>query len=161
MHDSQSGASEHLQKLEALFSGNGTAEPTTTPKKTMTRIRDERPVFANPRKSLGRAPSEFRLRLERLRIAREPKDIQQATDQFLKFHQLPDDAEILVKVLQHPAEKVLREAMGQISSLLMQGRLETTVLVEDRLQQLNKRELESGTQSYVEGLLQQIASQTN
>ena len=50
MQDSQSSASEHLQKLEALFSGNGSAAPTTTSKKTVTRIRDERPVFANPRK---------------------------------------------------------------------------------------------------------------
>ena len=161
MQDSQSGASEHLQKLEALFSGSGSAAPTTTTRKTVARMQDERPVFANPRKSLGRAPSEFRLRLERLRIAREPQEIEQATDQFLQFHQLPDDAEILVKVLQHPAEKVLREAMGQISSLLMQGRMQSTILVEDRLRQLNARELESGTQSYVEGLLQQIASQSN
>ena len=30
--------------------------------------------------------------------------------------------EILLKVLQHPSERVLRDAMGQISSLIIQGR---------------------------------------
>jgi hypothetical protein len=72
---------------------------------------------------MGRTPSEYRLRLERLRIARNNDELRDATDTFLQHHQLPDDPDILTKVMQHPSEKVVREAMGQISALLMQGRM--------------------------------------
>ena len=124
-------------------------------------VREERQVFSNPRKSLGRAPSEFRLRLERLRMSRSEEEIQVAADAFLQHHQLPDDIEILIKVLLHPCEKVLREAMGQVSALLMQGRLNSTVLVEDRLSTMAERVTESSTISYITGLQQQIAKLKN
>ena len=52
----------------------------------------ERVVFSNPRKSIGRAPSEFRLKLERLRIARS-QELEEAADTFLSQHQLPDDGD--------------------------------------------------------------------
>ena len=80
----------------------------------------------------------------------------QSADAFLEHHQLPDDIEILIKVLLHPSEKVLREAMGQISALLMQGRLASTVLVEDRLNTMSERVTETSTISYISGLQQQI-----
>ena len=89
-------------------------------------------------------------------MARTEEEIQVAADAFLEHHQLPDDIEILIKVLLHPSEKVLREAMGQISALLMQGRLNSTVLVEDRLQTMSDRVTESSTISYISGLQQQI-----
>ena len=151
--NNETDASEHLQKLEALFGG------TTSVAATINRrpvVREQRQQFSNPRKSLGRAPSEFRLRLERLRMARTEEEIQVAADAFLEHHQLPDDIEILIKVLLHPSEKVLREAMGQISALLMQGRLNSTVLVEDRLKTMEARVTESSTISYISGLQQQI-----
>ena len=151
--NNETDASEHLQKLEALFGG------TTSVAATINRrpaVREERKQFSNPRKSLGRAPSEFRLRLERLRMARSEEEIQVAADAFLEHHQLPDDIEILIKVLLHPCEKVLREAMGQISALLMQGRLASTVLVEDRLNTMSERVTESSTISYISGLQQQM-----
>ena len=156
--NNETDASEHLQKLEALFGG------TTSVAATINRrpvVRQERQVFSNPRKSLGRAPSEFRLRLERLRIARSEEEIEQAANTFLEHHQLPDDVEILIKVLLHPCEKVLREAMGQVSALLMQGRLNSTVLVEDRLSNMEGRVTESSTRSYITGLQQQIAKLKN
>lgn len=156
--NNETDASEHLQKLEALFGG------TTSIAATINRrpaVREERQVFSNPRKSLGRAPSEFRLRLERLRMSRSEEEIQVAADAFLQHHQLPDDIEILIKVLLHPCEKVLREAMGQVSALLMQGRLHSTVLVEDRLSTMAERVTETSTISYITGLQQQIAKLKN
>ncbi len=149
--------SESLRKLEALFGGTG--EPKLS--RSSSGPRQERQVFSNPRKSLGRAPSEYRLRLERLRIAREPEEITEAANAFLEHHQLPDDAEILVKVLLHPSERVLREAMGQISALLMQDRLASTVIIEDRLRDLEQRVEESSTLSYIEGVKSQIQKLKN
>ena len=73
--NNETDASEHLQKLEALFGG------TTSVAATINRrpaVREQRQQFSNPRKSLGRAPSEFRLRLERLRMARTEEEIQVA-----------------------------------------------------------------------------------
>ena len=139
-------SAQHLRKLEELFSGSGTKTATPITNRIQP-TRDNRPVFANPRKSLGRAPSEYRLRLERLRMDREPEQIKVSADAFLEHHQLPDDPEILLKVLAHPSEQVLREAMGQLSALLMQGRLETTVILEDRLRELAGRVSEKATQA--------------
>lgn len=141
---------EHRQKLEALFGG------TTSAQAPAARSAEPR-VFASPRKSLGRSPSEYRLRLERLRIAREPEEIKEAADAFLMHHQLPDDLDVLLRVLQHPSEKVLREAMGQISSLIMQGRLPNTLILNDRLGELGARaDLEDATRSYIDGLRNQL-----
>jgi len=165
-------AKEHLQRLEALFSaGAATSAPVIPHQETTAsaaipmarpmRAPTPKKVFANPRKSIGRAPSEFRMRLERLRIARGPEEIKEAADQFLEHHQLPDDPDVLLKVLQHPAERVLREAMGQLSSLLMQGRWEATLILEDRLNELSTRVEENSTVSFVEGLRAQLQSLRN
>ena len=89
-------------------------------------------------------------------MAREPDEIREAADAFLEHHQLPDDAEVLYKVLLHPSEKVVREALGQLSSLLMQGRLVPSILLEDRLDALAARATEEATRSYVEGVRAQV-----
>lgn len=154
-------SAEHRRKLEALFSGgthtSSVATASTTAHMGPTNGGNAR-VFSSPRRSLGRSPSEYRLRLERLRIAREPDEIKEAADTFLAFHQLPDDMEILLKVLQHPCERVLRDALGQISSLLIQGRANNTVILTDRLGEIGARHLEPATQSYIDGLRGQLAT---
>ena len=144
---------EAKRKLEALFGGAPVASSSSD---TERRPSPRHKVYASPRRSTGRAPSEFHMRKERLRMAREPEEIRAAADLFLKHHQLPDEIDILYKVMQHPDEKVVRDAMGQISSLLMQGRLETTVLLVDRLDDLEKRCSEEATRSYIDGLRRQI-----
>lgn len=146
-------SAEHRRKLEALFSGGGAMPMERHP----SGGGGER-VFSSPRKSLGRSPSEYRLRLERLRIAREPEEIKEAADAFLTHHQLPDDMEILLKVLQHPSERVLRDAMGQISSLIIQGRAGNTVILTDRLGEIANRDVEAATRSYIDGLRNQLAT---
>ena len=150
-------SAEHRRKLEALFSG-GAPGAAPGPSRSSAASTGEQRVFASPRKSLGRSPSEYRQRLERLRIAREPEEIETAADAFLQHHQLPDDLDVLLKVLQHSSEKVLREAMGQISSLLIQGRVGSTIILEDRLNDLSGRVQEDATRSYVDGLRSQLAS---
>jgi hypothetical protein len=159
-------AAEARRKLEELFSGNKGAAPASSPPAgssgpsaaPMSRPQASGKVFASPRKSLGRSPSEYRMRLERLRIAREPAEIQEAANAFLEHHQLPDDVDILYKVMLHPSEKIVREALGVMSSLLMQGRLNGTLLLEDRLKEISARAAEAATKSYVEGLRSQLAA---
>ncbi len=149
-------SAEHRRKLEALFgdaNGGGKQANGDSPRPRPT----EGKVFAAPRKSVGRSPSEYRMRLERLRIAREVDEIREATDQFLQHHQLPDDVDILYKVLQHPSEKVVREALGQVSSLISQGRINGSMILEDRLNSLSERPIDAATRSYVEGVRSQLA----
>ena len=159
-------AREQLQRLEALFSGEAppapaAAKPAPSLKPGFGAPETTRKVFANPRKSIGRAPSEFSMRRERLRIARSPEEVEEAADHFLAHHQLPDDPDILMKVLQHSKEPVLREAMGQFSSLIMQGRWTATFLLEDRLTELEGRVTEPATKSYIEGLRTQLSALKN
>lgn len=157
-------AAEAKRKLEALFSGNGnsgaSSSANTNGRASISGAGPRRSpsgqVFASPRKSTGRQPSDYRLRLERLRMAREPEQIRAATDHFLEKHQLPDEVDILFKVLHHPSENVLRDAMGQLSSLLMQGRLNGTMLLADRLKELSARVQEEATHSYINGLRNQL-----
>ncbi len=96
------------------------------------------------------------MRLERLRIARDEDDIREAADAFLRHHQLPDDIDVLYKVMLHPSEKVVREALGQVSSLLMQGRVTPSMLLEDRLNSVAARATEDATHSYIAGLRAQL-----
>lgn len=156
--DDQASA-EHRRKLEALFQGggNGGGAATPAPAPAPRQAPTER-VFASPRRSLGRSPSDFRLRLERLRIAREVEEIREAGDQFLAHHQLPDEPDILMKLMLHPTERVNREAMGQISALLMQGRMTPTFVLDDRLKELRERATEPATLSYVQGIEDQVAT---
>jgi hypothetical protein len=151
-------AREAKRKLEALFGGPKAEPPPEPPvdQKPPIRRTSTGPVFASPRRSTGRTPSDFRMRLERLRMAREPEEIRQAADQFLQRHQLPDEVDILFKVLLHPDERVIREALGQLSSLLMQGRLNGTMLLEDRLNELQSRVRDEATLSYIAGMRKQV-----
>jgi len=92
-----------------------------------------------------------------LRAAREVNEVKEAADAFLAHHQLPDEPDVLYRVLQHPSEKVVREALGQISSLLMQGRITNSVILESHLGTLAERVTEPSTRSYVEGVRTQVA----
>lgn len=147
-------SAEHRRRLEAMFSSG---EKISAP--PAGRAPSTERVFSSPRKSTGRAPSEYRLRLERLRMAREVEEIKEAANTFLAHHQLPDDSDILYKVLQHPDEKVVRDALGQISALLMQGRIASTMLLYEHLNTLSGRIQEDATRSYIEGIRDQIAKQ--
>lgn len=97
------------------------------------------------------------MRLERVRIARNADELRDAVDTFLQHHQLPDDPDVLTKVMQHPSERVVREAMGQVSALLMQGRMAPTILLDERLRDLEGRCTEDATRSYISGIQAQLA----
>ncbi len=156
---SDESSAESRQKLEALFNGGqggGRRDERGGGGGGGGGGRRDGRVFASPRKSMGRSPSEYRMRLERLRIAREVEEIREAADAFLAHHQLPDDVDILYKVLQHPSEKVVREALGQIASLLMQGRTNGGIVLEDRLTALEERVTEDATRSFISGVRSQL-----
>ena len=145
----QDVSAEHRRKLEAMFGGGGSGSHEAPVVKR---------VFSSPRRIVGRPPSPFKVRLETLRNAREPEEIERAADAFLKHHQCPDDMEILLKFLQHSSEKVQREALREISALVIQKRIGNTFLLTDRLSELATRELEPTTRSCVDGLRKQLAT---
>lgn len=162
-------SAEHRRKLEALF-GGGSLGVSDTPTPSLvapamalaaaapapSTMRSQR-TFAAPRRQVNRRPSEYSMRLERLRIAREPDAIREAADVFLAHHQLPDDMDVLLKVLQHPSEKVLCNVMGQISYLLNQRRApRATIILVDRLREIGARAICAATRCCIEGLQQQI-----
>ncbi|MEO1172416.1 MAG: hypothetical protein AAFX94_10240 [Myxococcota bacterium] len=145
--DRSAEAADSLKKLNALF-GDTSPAPRPVPR--------SRQAFASPRKSTGRSPSEYRLKLERLRIAGGPEEIREAADAFMAQHQLPDEPDILIKLLRHPEERVVRESLGQLSSLITQGRLGNATLLLDRLKDLEKTATEDATRAYVEGVRDQL-----
>lgn len=152
-------AADSLRKLEALFGGSTTLSPplreNPRPRHATPGPRPER-VFASPRKSTGRSPSEFRLRLERIRMAREDEELEQAANVFLAHHQLPDEVDILLKLLRHSGEGVVRDALGQLSSLLTQGRINSSGVLRDRLKDIEARATEEATHAYVKGVRDQL-----
>ena len=101
------------------------------------------------------------MRLELVRNAREPEEIQKALDAFLCHHQLPDDIDILYKAMQHPNEGIVRDALGQVASLLMQGRYNGSLLLEDRLKEIEGRATEQSTKLYIEGIRAQVTQRKN
>ena len=168
-HTTDASSAGHLRKLEAMFgrgpshSATGSLTGSATEASSSSDLLMGRSLTATShtmntqtRRPLGRKPSEYRLRLERLRIAREPAEVEEAANTFLTHHQLPDDSDILYKVLLHSDERVLREALGQISALIMQGRIHNSVILVDRLNDLSARTTESSTRTYIEGLREQI-----
>ena len=152
-HGSDASA-EHRRALEALFSGGGSGSLSSIPSVTPM---DNQRVFASPRRQVGRKLSDYSMRLNRLRAAREPNDVRDAADAFFKEkHQLPDDMDILLKLLQHPSEKVLCNVMGQISFLLSKRRARVTIILVDRLKEIGSRAISKDTQDCLDGLHQQI-----
>ena len=148
----QESSAEARRKLEAMFSGSGSSGASAFGRGPQVGER----VFASPRKGMGRTPSEYRMRLERVRLAREVEEIRQAADAFLCHHQLPDDPDILYKLLQHPSEEVLKDVMGQISSLLMQRRLGKLMILDARLAEVSARIQGEVTKQFVAGLREQM-----
>lgn len=94
--------------------------------------------------------------MERLRIASSPEEIREAGDAFMAHHQLPDEPDILTKLLRHPEEKVVRESLGQLSSLIAQGRLGNGVILRERLKELATQVKEEATRAYVSGVMDQL-----
>ncbi len=151
-------AADSLKKLNALFGDSSTpSKSSERPPPRMNRLGAPRErVFASPRRSNGRSPSEYRLRLERLRIASGPEEIREAGDAFMAHHQLPDEPDVLMKLLQHPEERVVRESLGQLSSLIAQSRLANGALLRERLKDLGARIQEDATRVYVNGVMDQL-----
>ena len=81
----------------------------------------------------------------------------QAVDPFLSEHELPDDPEVLRRMLYHPDNKVLCRVMGHISGLLLQRRMGGTPVLLSTLSDLGRRhDLHVDTKSCLDGLRQQI-----
>lgn len=145
------------KQLEALF-GN------SSPQVVSTNHEISRPSSMTPRRSFGRPPSPRTLKLTLMcqamseATANDDADgFRRAVDPFLKEHELPDDPEILRRMLYHPDSKVLCRVMGHISGLMLQRRMSGTPVLQSTLVDVSRRvNLDADTKSCVDGLRQQI-----
>lgn len=152
-------SAEQMRKLEALFGGSSSgssmshtpmAMPSSSPR-----------TFASPRRQEGRELSKYTIRRRTLENAREPEAVRKAATDFLQHHALPDDMDILLKLLQHDSEQVLCDVMGLISLQLHKRRARATIILIDRLQEIASRNISKATQSCLDGLNQQIKALQN
>ncbi|MEW5848261.1 MAG: hypothetical protein AB2A00_05575 [Myxococcota bacterium] len=108
-------------KLDALFKGGGAPSPAP-------------PAPARPAPAMG-----SRMRMERLRGAHTPDEIVAAADALVKNHEMPDEAELLCKMLQHPDAAVGERALAQLGSQHKSGKLVVSGLVRDALEAFEPR----------------------
>jgi hypothetical protein len=76
---------------------------------------------------------ESRMRLERLRGAQQVEEIVAATDALLKHHLLPDEPELLCKMLIHPDAGVGERALAELGVRHRERKLTVTSTMRDAL----------------------------
>jgi hypothetical protein len=111
--------SAKMARLDALFKGGGV--PAKSP-------------HAPSAGAMG-----ARMRTERLRGARSVEEIALATDSLLNSHEMPDEPELLCKMLQHPDAAVGERALAQLGSLKRAGKLELNTTVREALDAFDPR----------------------
>jgi len=81
---------------------------------------------ANRRKGNGRIPKDASKSASRFKLIRavtdagDPQTLNQAIDALVEQFGLPDDWEVLVRVVEHPDESLVRRAVGRMVELLPQ-----------------------------------------
>lgn len=112
-----------FNKLNALFGGGGA--PAATP---------------NPRvEASGMGAVAPRIRMEQLRAAQTVDAITSAVDALLAHHQMPDDPELLWKMLRHPDAGVGERALAELGALHSRGKLAVTPLAKEALEAFEPR----------------------
>ncbi len=152
-------SAEQMRKLEALFGGSpksGSSNGALSGPMPSSMTQSSPRAFASPRRQEGRELSKYTIRRRTLESARDPDAVRKAATEFLEHHALPDDMDILLKLLQHESEKVLCDVMGLISLQLHRRRARATIILVDRLKEIGSRNISEATQSCLDGLHQQI-----
>ncbi|MBI5497225.1 MAG: hypothetical protein HY904_19585 [Deltaproteobacteria bacterium] len=96
---------------------------------------------------------ESRMRMERLRGAVDPAELDQACDALLRHHQMPDEPELLCKMLRHSDAGVGERALAELGALHARGKLNRTMTVRDALEAFRSRCREPNAISLLEKLL--------
>ena len=124
-----------MDRLNALFGGPGAPAP-------------------GPRVSaVSSGAMESRMRMERLKGARSQQEITDSVNALLAHHHLPDDPEMLCKMLIHPDAGVGEKVLSELGALQGRGRLQVTSTMKDQLQAFAPRCREPLAKSLLEKLL--------
>lgn len=124
-----------LRNLEALFSKGGA------------------PGVAGPARPQAAGAMESRMRRERLRAATAVEEIAAAADSLLKHFEMPDEPDLLCKMLAHPDAGVGERALAQLGSLHQAGKLAVTLTMKDALAAFQPRCREPMARAVLEELL--------
>ena len=160
-----------MQKLEALFGGSSAAAPQRTSVttaggraaleeklaaafKAAKQEEDQKPSSISPAVEAEniKAPSAYRIRLERIKNAADEAELNSAISTFLASHELPDDIDIILKVLKHPEEKIVLKGLSELVGMVERKQVSGTSLVFEALDNLEKRNPGREICSYISGL---------
>jgi hypothetical protein len=131
----QKGA--RFDRLNALFSGGGAAAAPPAPR--------ARGVSFD---GMG-----GKMRKEQLRMARSVEDITSAADALLAHHELPDEPELLCKMVHHPDGAVGERVLAELGAMHARGKLTLTGTMREALQSFAPRCREPNAQSALKLLL--------
>lgn len=182
INPTRGGRADQMKRLEALFGGNSanknssSVNNTTLPGKANIEARFAAAFKAAPdassdgtnntgstkgsdfAASLGtKAPSVYKIRLERIRNAKNESELNSAIETFLTSHELPNDITIILKVLNHPNESFVRKGLAELVGMISRKELMGSSMVLDALNNLATRKLSAETQSYIDGIRGMLA----
>ncbi len=123
--ESSTGYTKYKTNLERLFSGGGAQLPE--------HLREK----ADPTGALAERDEERK----KLYAIEDPKAFYAAASEFLKSHELPDDARLLDRLLTHPEEDVQEKALARLEELHKAGTLKVPPALSQRLASV---EIDSG-----------------
>jgi hypothetical protein len=126
-----------FDRLNALFGGGGgVAAPPSHPN------------------APGVSSMDSRMRMERLRGARSLEEIEASCDALLKHFQMPDEQELLCKMLQHRDAGVGERALAELGGQHAKGKLQRTMMMRDALEAFQPRCREPNAQALIKTLLE-------
>lgn len=180
INPARGGHSDHLKKLESLFGNSNTsvhANNNNSPRQPLyaesARNKAEarfnaafKPVAKEQKPEsneqsgpmvVNKAPSAYKIRLERIRTAKPGQELEDAVHTFLQSHDLPNDIGVLLQVIKHPNEEYVRKGLAEIVGMLDRKELAGTALVTEAIADLETKALASETKSYIDGIKAMLA----
>ena len=94
------------------------------------------------------------MRMERLRGAKSVEEIEASCDALLKHFQMPEEAELLCRMLKHRDAGVGERALAELGALHAKGKLQRTMTVRDALEEFAPRCREPNAQALLKSLLE-------
>lgn len=123
--ESSTGYTKYKTNLERLFSGGGASLPEHLQK------------GVDPTGELAERDEERK----KLYAIEDSKAFYAAATEFLKSHDLPDDARLLDRLLMHPDEEILEKALTRLEAMHAAGTLKVPPALTQRLSSV---EIDSG-----------------
>lgn len=146
-HQPEQKRGAKFDRLNALFGGGGGGGAGGAPGGA-----GARPF--GPKGGLGGAGAmESRMRTERLRAANTQDELEAACDALLKHFTLPEEPDLLCKMLGHRDLGVGERALAELGSLKARGRFTPTISMKEMLTTFGERVKEPNAARLVQDLL--------